>query len=558
MEKGIQKHANKMKRFIENYKGKEFDLIVIGGGITGATVAYEAASRGISVALVEKSDFSSATSSATSKMIHGGLRYLSTMEFALVRESLRERRILSNIAPNFIHPIPFIYSIYKRDKTSSSTIKIGMLLYELFAFDKNRLWDKNKKMPSHKSLSAPAVLKLVPKAINKDLVGAQMYYDCISHSPERLTLAFIKSAVKYGAEVANYTEVEGFIVENSRKFKTVKGVKVKDKLSGKSYDIKAKLVINCAGPWADIILNKAKENIDNQILRRSEGIHFITKKIVNNHIFTGATAKGKHFFLVPYRNHTLIGTTDKEYIGNPDAYHVTKDAIMELLIDVNESFGNQEKIAYKDILHAYGGLRPLVEDQTEDVYNTSRKYEITGEKKNGIKGLITVEGGKFTTSRMLAKKAINKVQRILRFSKHKSISKDTYLTTSNIENFDDFIKIKKNQYKNFPANQIEYLAQSYGTEIDAIFTIANNNEYLLKPLNPDGENLAQVLFAIKNEMALSLSDILLRRTGIAQLGHPGKETLEKVAKLAAKELSWDHKKMELEIDNIEKILKIPE
>ena len=172
--------------------------------------------------------------------------------------------------------------------------------------------------------------------------------------------------------------------------------------------IPAKLVINCAGPWADILLDKAKKKLDNQVLRRSEGIHFVTKKLVDKYIFTGETSNGKHFFLVPYRNHTLIGTTDKEYIGKPDDYKVTKKAIIELLNDVNKSFGENEKIAYKDILYAYGGLRPLVEDQTEDVYNASRKFEITGEKKNGIIGLITVEGGKFTTSRLLAEKLLIK------------------------------------------------------------------------------------------------------------------------------------------------------
>lgn len=546
-----------MKRFIENYQGDIYDLIVIGGGITGATVAYEAASRGIKVALVEKSDFGAATSAATSKMIHGGLRYLSTYEFSLVRESLKERRVLSNIAPNFVHPAPFLFSIYQDNKTSKFIMKIGMLLYEIFSFDKNWLWDKSKKMPSHKSISANEVVSKIPNAIRKYLVGAQIYYDCSSHSPERLTLAFIKSAVKYGAHVANYTKVNGFIVEDKIKSKIVKGVKVKDELSGKQHNIKAKLIINCAGPWADIILDKAKENINDQILRRSEGIHFITKKLVDKYIFTGATSRGKHFFLVPYRNHTLIGTTDKEYIGKPDDYKVTKKAITELLNDVNQSFGENTKITYKDILFAYGGLRPLVEDQTEDVYNTSRKYEITGEKKNGIEGLITVEGGKFTTSRMLAEKAIDKALKILKLPKKTSISKNQYLYTCKIKNFSDFTENKQKQYTSFLPEQIEYLAKSYGTEIDEIFSIAIKNKTLLEPLNTDGENLAQVLFAIKNEMARTLPDIMLRRTGLALLGHPGNETIEKVAKLAAKELSWDSIKMNEEIQNMEEILKIP-
>ncbi len=546
-----------MERFIENYQGKEFDLIVVGGGITGATVAYEAASRGLSVALIEKSDFGSATSAATSKLIHGGLRYLSTFEFALVRESLKERRVLTNIAPNFIHPLSFVFAIYKKDKVPNIMMKIGMLLYELFSFDKNWLWDKSKKMPHHKSVSSDDILELFPNALKDGLTGGQMYYDCSSHSPERFTLAFIKSAVKYGASVANYTKVEDFIIKENAKMKTIKGVKVIDELSGKKYDIKGKLIINCAGPWADILLDKVKNNIGSQELRRSEGIHFVTKKIVDKHVFSGSTANGKHFFMLPYRNHTLVGTTDKEFIGKPDDYKVTKKAIEELLLDVNQSFGSTEKIKYEDIVYTYGGLRPLVEDQTEDVYHSSRKYEITGEKKNGIEGLITVEGGKFTTSRMLAEKAIDKALKILKLPKKKSISKDNYLQACEIDNSQDFMAKKQKQYAEFSPEQIEYLTKCYGTEIDELFAIAEENENYKKPLNNDGENLAQVLFAIRNEMALSLSDIMIRRTGIGQLGHPGKETLDKVAKLAAKELNWDDKKLNNEIDKMETILQIP-
>jgi len=547
-----------MKRFIENYKEEEFDLIVIGGGITGATVTYEGSSRGLSVALIEKSDFSSATSSATSKMIHGGLRYLSTYEFGLVRESLKERRVLTNIAPNFIHPASFIFSIYKKDKVSNFMMKIGMLLYELFSFDKNRLWDKSKKMPFHKSVSAKNISKLFPNAIKEDLVGGQMYYDCSSHSPERFTLGFIKSAVKYGAKVSNYTRVEDFVVEKQGGIKVVRGVKVVDEITGITHNIKSKLVINCAGPWADILLDKVKENKGNQELRRSEGIHIVTKKLVEKHVYSGSTSTGKHFFLVPYRNHTLIGTTDKEYVGKPDEYKVTKKAIEELLADVNESFGEKEKIKYEDILYVYGGLRPLVEDQTEDSYNSSRKYEITGEKKNGIEGLITVEGGKFTTSRMLAEKAIDKAINILDLPNIESISDTRHLAGSDIDDFSKFVIDKQTQYPYFSENQIEYLAKSYGTEIDELFSITDENKEYKTALNDDGENLAQVIFAIRNEMALTLSDIMLRRTGLAQLGNPGKEVIEKVAKLASEELHWDAEKLADEITKLEMLLKIPE
>lgn len=547
-----------MERFIENYHGKEFDLLVIGGGITGATVAYEAASRGLSVALIEKKDFGSATSAATSKMIHGGLRYLSTFEFGLVRESLRERRILSNIAPNFIHPVPFIFSMYKKDKVSAFAMKIGMILYELFSFDKNWLKDKSKKMPYYETISAEKVKELIPIAPTKDLIGGQLYYDCSSHSPERFTLAFVKSAQKYGASVSNYTEMLDFLIEKQGKLKIVKGISALDTLSGKKIEIRSKLVINCAGPWADLVLDKVKKNHEKQELRRSEGIHIVVNKLVENYIFSSSTEKGKHFFLVPYRNKTLIGTTDKEYIGRPDEYKVTKKAILELINDVNKSMEQGELLKYEDVLYTYGGLRPLVEDQTEDVYNSSRKYEITGEKKNGIAGLITVEGGKYTTSRMLAEKAINKAFKILKYPNKASISEKEYIYSSEIEDFAEFIATKQQQYSFLKPEQVTFLAKSYGNEIDKVLSIFTENSELQQILNADGENLAQVIYAIRYEMAKTLPDILLRRTCLALLGNPGKEIIEKIANIAAKELSWKPEKVQEEIQKMETILKIPE
>ena len=548
-----------MNRFIENYDGKKFDLIVIGGGITGSSVAYEAASRGLDVALLEKTDFGAETSAATSKMIHGGLRYLSTYEFALVRESLKERRVLMNIAPNFIHPAPFLFSTYKKDKVSFNQMRLGMILYEALSFDKNWLWDKSKSMPSYTSLNAEQTSNLFPNALSEGLIGGQLYYDCSSHSPERFTLSFIKSAIKHGASVANYTEVEDFIVEpKGKRKKIVKGVKVIDKITGISKEIKGKLVINCAGPWADIVLDKVKKQHSNQELRRSEGIHFIINKVVTDTAFSGYSKSGRHFFLFPYRNHTLVGTTDKEFIGKPEDYKVTKSAIDELITEVNSAFGNKTKIKYGDILHAYGGLRPLVEDQTEESYKSSRKYEITGEKKNGISGLITVEGGKFTTSRMLAEKAINKAIRILRYPKSKSISESTPLYGCEIKNYKEYIASKQSQYSSYDPEHIEYLIKSYGTEIDTIISLAKSNKELNENINADGELYAQVIFAIKEEMSITLSDIIFRRTGTGLLGKPDDNVINKIANLAAKELNWSNEKKSLEIETVINRFKIPE
>ena len=546
-----------MQRFIENYTNEHFDVIVVGGGITGASVAYEAATRGLKVALLEKKDFSWATSAATSKLIHGGMRYLVNGEIGLVRESLRERRVLENIAPNFVYPWPMMMVHYKTPlKNNKWVVKIGMLMYDALSYDKNFTWDVCKKIPTHRTISRKEVLQSEPHVRADGLTGASVFYDCNSIFPERLTLAFIKSAVAYGAKVANYSKVEGFLMDADN---NVTGVRVKDLLENKIHEVSATVTINCGGPWADIVLGLAKPNGDGSgTLRRSEGIHIITSKrlLSGNYTVGTMTPGGRHFFLIPWRNHTLIGTTDKPFTGNPDDYRVTKTSIMELIDDVNSSFGDG-KLNYSDVQHTYGGLRPLVEEDTGETYTSSRKYEIYDNKKDGLDGLITVEGGKYTTSRNLAENCLKIVAKKMGRSLGKSITKEHYLSGCEIKDLTTFFSAIHQDNKDFSGPTLNYLSSNYGTEYADILKLAREDKTLAETLNADGELLAEVVYAIRQEMARTLSDIVMRRTGIGTLGNPGEDVLRKVANVAAKELHWDANKIEQEILDTIKQLKLP-
>lgn len=533
-----------MKRFIEEHKEKKFDVIIIGGGITGAAVAYDAASRGLSVALVEKNDFGAATSAVTSKLIHGGFRYLAGMELGLVRESLRERKTLENIAPNFVYPLPNMVTTNNTRLTNrKSLLKLAMILYDLLSFDKGRTWDKSKIIPNHKTLSAEQVVELEPIVKKEGLTGASIFYDCANIFPERLTLAFIKSAVKYDALVSNYTKVEDFIIRQGK----VKGVRVKDLMSDKTIDLEGALTVNCAGPWADIVLGMAQKEKHNNQIRHSEGIHIITEKLTNNYMVTSLSPQGRHLVMIPWRDHTIIGITDKAYYGNPDDYKVSRESIMELIDAINETFRDKNVVKYEDVLYTFGGLRPLVDDQTEDVYKSSRKYEIYDNKNDGLDGLITVEGGKYTTSRNLAQQVMDKIKKKLNPDLKPMVTDKEFLYGSEIEDIERFLENSKETNKDFEGKTIDYLATIYGTELDKVLTIAREEPLLAQPLNPDGEMPAQIIYAIRNEMAVTLNDILFRRTGLGTLGHPGQEVLNKIAKLASKELNWDSQKTEQEI-----------
>jgi glycerol-3-phosphate dehydrogenase len=541
-----------MKRFIEAYNNKQYDIIVIGGGISGAAVAYEAASQGYSVALVEKDDFGAATSAATSKLIHGGLRYLANFEYGLVRESLKERKTLLNIAPNLVYPLSFLVPVYKNFWRSKWWLGLGMTLYDILSYDKGFTWDKSKSLPVHHHLSRAKTLDREPVVNDHELTGSILSYDCANLMPERLTLAFIKSAVKHGADVANYAKVENFLHEGDK----ITGVVVRDLLQGTTLPLRGRLTVNCGGPWADLLLAVARGKSESQHIRRSEGIHIITRKLTHSGAVGGMTPSGRPCNLIPWRGHTLIGTTDREYIGDPDAYCVTREKIEEYIAEVNAAFGKPDLVKYSDITYVYGGLRPLIDDQTKDVYKTSRKYEIFDHAQDGLPGLITVEGGKYTTSRNLAENVLKTInQKLGRQSK--SVTAKKHLASCEIRDLNAFIAEAKSAHRDFPEATVDFLARLYGTELTAVMDLARSDKQYAGSLDVEGEMLAQVLYAVREEMACTLMDILIRRTGIGSLGHPGRKVLQQVVQVAGQELKWDQMRMDRELETAESKLSVP-
>jgi glycerol-3-phosphate dehydrogenase len=543
-----------MKRFIEERGHDLFDLIVIGGGITGAAVAYDAAARGLRTALLEKKDYGWATSAATSKLIHGGLRYLQNLEFPLVRESLRERRILGDIAPNLVTPIPFLVPGYGDARRNKWILRTGLTVYDILSFDRHWTWDKCQQIPGHAWLSKDAVLRMEPMIRPQGLTGGSIYYDSQSIHPERLTLAFIKSAVRHGAKTANYLRVSEFLFSEDHK---IEGVRADDMLNGDVVDLKARLVINCGGPWADIILNLAdKSGESNHRMRRSEGIHILTKKFATRYAVVMWTPAGRHFFTIPWRGHQLIGTTDTEYIGSPDDWRVTRESIQALIDDTNASIGDK-RLAYEDVAYAYGGLRPLVDKQTEGTYDSSRKYEIYDNAADGFDGLITVEGGKYTTSRCLAENVLRMVEKKLGRPPKKSMTGHHYLAGCDIDDMKEFMARMESDFKDFDSQTIDFLARNYGTESRAVFELARQNKTLAEIICEDGQIMASVVYAVRNESAKTLTDILLRRTGIGNIGHPGNAVLEKIGAMAASELGWEQARLDQELSAADAALRLP-
>lgn len=536
-----------MIRDLKKMAGSHYDVLVIGGGITGAFIAWDAALRGLRVALIDKGDFGAATSAATSKLIHGGLRYLKTLEVGLVRESLQERRIMEIIAPHLVSPLPFVFPAYGWGMRGMPAAVSAMVFYDTLSYDRKWINDDDKKIPGHEKFSAEQIISMEPILDPVELKGGVVYYDCQMHNPERLTLEPILSASEYGADVANYASAVDIILEGDR----VAAARVMDNLTGAEFDIRASVTVNAAGPWADLILGKVRGRRHKGLIR-SKGIHIITRPLHRDRAMVLQTKTGRHFFIIPWRGCSLIGTTDVVYKGHPDDFRVTRSDIDDFLEEINATVP-ASRLTRDDVRFQYGGLRPIVEKETSvevEVYDASRKYELYDhEAVEGIKGLVSAIGGKYTTSRNMARQVVDMLLLKLGKSTVACQTHTTPLYGGEMGRYASFVeRAKRRKPSGLSDDAMENLCRNYGSRHEDVLKAAEKKQHLNAVCGAFPDIWAEVIHAMRREMAVSLSDVLFRRTGLCTLGNPGTDVMEEVADVMAKELKWKKSVKHREMD----------
>jgi glycerol-3-phosphate dehydrogenase len=540
-----------MKRSLSNFTETIFDIVIIGGGITGACLAADAAMRGLTIALVEKGDFGAATSSASSKLLHGGIRYLQQLNFSKVRESANERVYFQNLAPHLTNYIPFIIPTYKNFSKGSLITKSAMGLYEFLCSGQDRiLRDPSKKVPASYSISEHDIKKAVPGLHSDNITGGVVFFESHMHSPERMTLGFLETAHQQGASVANYVEVESLLGADKG---CVRGIQVKDRLSGDRFEIQASLVVNAAGPWIPLLnqnINRTK-NIAGIVNAFSKGTHIITRQLTHGHAVALPTQKrnqavinrsGRHVFIIPWRGHSLIGTTYGPYQGELDSVHITEDDIEEMISDINSAMGT-DVLHRNQVLHGYAGIYPLIDDVIKpNVYQGTGHFQIVDHSlADNLEGLVSVLGAKFTTARLLAEKTLDLITP--RFDKilDQCKTRSSRLVSGDIDDMQSFRVEQCERYGSILTKPvIRNLITNYGTNIHNIIKLIEANPSLAEQLTEDRYTLAaEVIYSVRQEMAFHLNDVIFRRTGLGTLGNPGEDVLRRCAIMMGQELGWD-------------------
>ncbi|MDH6279385.1 glycerol-3-phosphate dehydrogenase/oxidase [Prescottella agglutinans] len=515
----------------EQLGSEQFDVVVVGGGVVGAGAALDAATRGLKVALVEARDFASGTSSRSSKMFHGGLRYLEQLEFGLVAEALHERELsMSTLAPHLVKPLKFLFPLTHR-VWERPYMAAGFLLYDRMG--------GAKSVPAQKHLTRAGALRMAPGLKRNALIGGISYFDTVVDDA-RHTMTVARTAAHYGAVVRTSTQVVGFLREADR----VSGVRVRDSETGATTEVKGHVVINATGVWTDEIQALSRQRGRFRV-RASKGVHIVVPRdrIVSDSAIILRTEKSV-LFVIPWGNHWIIGTTDTDW--NLDLAHpaATKADIDYILGHVNNVLVTS--LTHDDIDGVYAGLRPLLAGESDETSKLSREHAVA----RVAPGLVAIAGGKYTTYRVMGEDAVDLAAEDIPARVAPSITEKVPLVGA--DGYFALVNqaVHLGQLHGLHPYRIKHLLGRYGSLIDEVLELAAGSPELLDPITDAPDYLqVEAVYAAAAEGALHLEDILARRTRISiEYTHRGVNCAEQVARLVAPVLGWDEAAIDREVE----------
>jgi glycerol-3-phosphate dehydrogenase len=551
-----------MQRDIQQLADGRFDLVIVGGGIHGACLAWDATQRGLSVALVERGDFGQETSANSLKTVHGGLRYLQDADLGLVRAMIHERSALLRIAPHLVHPLPCLTPTYGRLVKSKLAMGVALKLNDLAGFDRNWDLDSTQQLNPGRTISRENCLRLLPGLAEEGVTGGALWYDGQVYNTERLTLSFVRSAANAGAMVANYVEAVRMLQAGNR----VIGIAARDRLSGEEFEVDASVVANAAGPWVDCVLAGLPRQPDEASFRLSLAINLVTRQLFDE-VAAGAptrpkamprfgqAARSRLLFIAPWRNVSIIGTYHLPYAGNPDELRLSASQVETFLEEINSAFPGA-RLELADIRLVHKGLLPAHEPRSNGEVRLLRQGWIRDHnREGGPQGLISLIGVKYTAARLVAEKAVEAVFRQLGKRPAECETSQLLLHDAQMGNFGEYLsrQVRQPAYR-MKAGLVKDLVYNYGSDYPNLLRLIEagpNGEET--PAGPLEVIRAVTRYAIRYEMAQKLSDVILRRSGLGSAGRPDASSLACCAEVMAAEMGWDRARKAREIAEVEAV-----
>lgn len=537
-----------MQRNLSELASRDYDLVIVGGGIFGAATAWDATLRGLSVALLERADFAHAASANCFKMVHGGIRYLQHADLIRLRQSLAERTAFLRIAPHLVRPLPILIPTYGHGMRGKQILAAGMKVYDLLSADRNRgIADPSRRIPATWTLSARDVAELYPSLDGPGFTGGAVFHDGQMHSPARLLLAFLLSATGQGARVANYAEATSLLRSGDR----ITGVRVRDTLEGGEYEVRGRVVLNAAGgsapQWLARSLGQALSPTPTfsrdacfVVRRRLPGPYALAVSGGSRDPDAIFSREARHLFLVPWRGCTLVGVWHRVWQEDPDRVAVSDAELSAWLDEINAACPwlllRREEVALTQCgLVLFGENRPAA----QDLRYGKRSLLVDHRRTHAVDGLLTLIGVRYTTARAEADRAVRLVFQKLGSQAPRSRTAWTPLCGGDIECFETLEREARGvRPEGVSDPSLSALLQNHGSRYRQVLERAKDDATLLQSL-PGSETLrAEVVHAVREEMAVRLEDVVFRRSDLGTAGHPGAVAVAACAGLMAAELGW--------------------
>jgi glycerol-3-phosphate dehydrogenase len=548
-----------MARSLAALAGREFDVLVVGSGITGATTAWDAAQRGLSVALLERGDFGGATSAESLKVVHGGVRYLQHLDIVRVRESSRERRALLRMAPHLVQPMPFVVPTYGHGMRGPEILAAAFTILNALTVDRNRgLTDPSRRVPAAGIVSRARVLQWFPDINKEGLTGAGVFYDGQLFNPSRLVWAMVRTAARAGAAVANYCDVTALVLQGGR----VAGARVEDRLGGERFEVRARTVVNAAGPYAEALLVRSGVRAARSVPFSRDMALVLKRKFVNGRALAlqtryrdpsaVLTRGARHLFLVPWRGKTLVGVNSLIWRDEPDSLRVTEAEVADFVSEIAEA-DPKMGLTMDDVALVMAGLLPVEkgDEKGGDVSFGKRPLVVDNAKTDNVQGLVSAISNRYTVARGVAERAVDLVYHKLGREVRPCRTEITRIHGADFYRFADLVReVADALPEGLDPSIADRLARDHGSAYGEVLRLARERPEWAVTIGGSDILRAEVVHAARSEMVCKLSDAAFGRTGLATAGDPGRAELEECADLVAVQLGWDAARREREVREV--------